>query len=140
MVSYILYVDDDKDDYDIFSEVVHEINPYANVMHLHDSEKIDDILKLNNPEIIFLDFNMPKVNGIECLKRIRAYKEFDKTPVILYSVYFDKIEDAFKNGANYFILKQWSVTNAKDIIKTMLERDWKDENVLKSFDAFLQQG
>jgi CheY-like chemotaxis protein len=139
MLSYILYVDDDKDDYDVFSEVVQEINPSAVIHYLHDSEKIDEVLKITPPEIIFLDFNMPKVNGIECLKKIRAYKELDKIPVILYSVYFDKIEEAFRNGANYFILKQWSVSNAKGIIKTMLERDWKDESVLKSFDAFLQQ-
>ena len=140
MLSYILYVDDDEDDYDVFSEVVQEINPSASIHYLHDSEKIEETLKAIQPEIIFLDFNMPKVNGIECLKRIRTYKKLDKIPVILYSVYFDKIEEAFRNGANYFILKQWSVSNAKAVIKTMLERDWKDENVLKSFDAFLQQG
>ena len=139
MLSLILYVDDDKDDYDVFSEVVQEINPSAVIHYVHDSEKIDEALKAIQPEIIFLDFNMPKVNGIECLKRIRTYKELDKIPVILYSVYFDKIEDAFRNGANYFILKQWSVSNAKGIIKTMLERDWNDEEVLKNFDAFLQE-
>ena len=139
MLSYILYVDDDEDDYEVFSEVVHEINPAAVIEYLHEPENIDIILKTIAPQIIFLDFNMPKVNGIECLKRIRAYKEFDQTPVILYSVYFDKIEDAFKNGANYFVLKQWSLVNAKGIIKIMLERDWKDETVLKSFDVFLQQ-
>ena len=139
MLSYILYVDDDKDDYEVFSEVVREINRLAVVEYLHDPEKIDTVLKTITPEIIFLDFNMPKVNGIECLKRIRTYKEFDKVPVILYSVYFDKIEEAFKNGDNYFVLKQWSISNAKGIIRTMLERDWKDEAVLKSFDVFLQQ-
>jgi CheY-like chemotaxis protein len=139
MLSSILYVDDDEDDYEVFSEIVHEINPSAKVQFLHDSEKIDETLKSILPEIIFLDFNMPKVNGIECLKKIRLYKEFDKVPVILYSVYFDKIEDAFKNGANYFILKQWSVSSAKGIIRTMLERDWRDETVLRNFDVFLQE-
>jgi CheY-like chemotaxis protein len=139
MLSYILYVDDDEDDYEVFSEIVHEINPAAVIKYLHEPENIDTILKTITPQIIFLDFNMPKVNGIECLKRIRTCKEFDKIPVILYSVYFDKIEDAFKNGANYFVLKQWSLANAKGIIKIMLERDWEDETVLKSFDVFLQQ-
>jgi hypothetical protein len=45
MLSYILYVDDDEDDYEVFSEVVHEINPAAVIEYLHEPENIDTILK-----------------------------------------------------------------------------------------------
>jgi len=71
---------------------------------------------------------------LKCLKLIRANEAFDKTPVIMYSVYHDKAEEAFKNGANYFVVKQVSNAKTKKIIQSMLEKDWKDESIFNTFD------
>src|SRR3954462_14983230 len=98
---HILLVDDDEDDYELFSDLSKEINPGIKVTQLQDGSRIEEILNSPPPDIIFLDYNMPKMDGLKCLKLIRANEAFDKTPVIMYSVYHDKAEEAFKNGANY---------------------------------------
>jgi len=85
-VHRILLIDDDKDDYEIFSEIVHEINADSKVLYVQDASDIDNFLIAPLPEIIILDFNMPKLDGMECLKKIRSNKAFDKIPVIIYSV------------------------------------------------------
>jgi CheY-like chemotaxis protein len=132
----ILLVDEDSDDFVLFSEIVKELNPEARITYVQDSCDLEEYLKPPLPEIIFLDFNMPKVDGIECLKRIRGRKELEKIPVIVYSVYYDKVIDAHQNGANYFIVKQLSVSKVKGSIDAMLNRDWNDENTFKSFDVY----
>ncbi len=122
----ILLVDDDRDDYEIFSEIVHEINADTKVLYVQDADDIENFLVQPLPEIIVLDFNMPKLNGMECLKKIRANKAFDKIPVIIYSVFYDKVEEAYKNGANYFIVKQTSIDKMKKDIDKMLNTNWNE--------------
>src|SRR5881398_3761 len=106
MILKILYIDDDTDDHEIFGEAVHEINPDMHVVYAKNGQDIDKHLNTASPDIIFLDYNLPLKNGIECLKQIRSSKEFDHIPIVFYSVYFDKIQEAYENGANYFIVKQ----------------------------------
>ena len=124
----ILLVDDDKDDYEIFSEIVREINADTKVLYLQDSGDMDSFLVPPLPEIILLDFNMPKLDGMEYLKKIRSNKAFDDIPVIIYSVFFDKIEEAYKNGANYFIAKQTSIDKMKKDIDQLLNMNWKNKH------------
>jgi DNA-binding NtrC family response regulator len=134
----ILFVDDDNDDYILFSDIVKELKPDAKVIYVQDSCDIEEFLKPPLPDIIFLDFNMPKIDGMECLKKIRANKAFDKIPVIVYSVYYDRVAEAYKRGANYFIVKQLSINKVKSSVSAMLNRNWQDEETFKSFDVYFR--
>ena len=78
-----LVVDDDMDDTFLFKEVLTEVDPTIQLMIANDGEEA--LMKLRTPErtlpdIIFLDLNMPKMNGIEFLKiikNIELYKDID---------------------------------------------------------------
>ena|SRR5689334_6266774 len=122
----ILLIDDDSDDYEIFSEIVHEINADTKVLYVQDTDDVESFLVDPLPQIIVLDFKMPKLNGMECLKKIRSNKAFDKIPVIIYSVFLDKSDEAYKNGANYFIAKQTSVNKMKNDITKILNTNWNE--------------
>src|SRR3954451_21449235 len=124
MISDVLLIDDDPDDYEIFRDIIREISADITVAYLQDSSNLNDVLSNPPPGIIFLDYNMPKINGIFCLRMIRANKSFSRTPVILYSVYYDQVNTAYKEGANYFIVKQGSTQLTKDILQSMLEKNW----------------
>src|SRR3954468_2631058 len=119
MLLRILYIDDDLDDHEIFGEVLKEINPDAKVTYLLNARNILDHLKPPLPNIIFLDYNLPIINGIECLKQIRSKKEYDDIPIIFYSIYSDKVMHAHENGANSFIVKQVKMDKIKNSILTM---------------------
>jgi DNA-binding NtrC family response regulator len=122
----ILLIDDDSDDYEIFSEIVHELDADTKVLYVQDADDIDNFLVSPLPEIIILDFNMPKLDGMECLKKIRSNKALDKIPVIIYSGFYDKVDEAYKNGANYFIAKQTSIDSMKKDIKKVLTKNWNE--------------
>ena len=84
----IMLIDDDEDDLDIFSQALMKIDPsiqFAGFKNGMDAFKLlnDSATKL--PDLIFLDLNMPCMNGFECLKKIRENKLLNNTPVIIYS-------------------------------------------------------
>jgi CheY-like chemotaxis protein len=84
----ILYVDDDSDDLELFCEAVKEINPTAICLtanHGQEALKIlsSDLFEL--PSFIFLDINMPIMDGISCLQAIRRDTKFDRVKVNMYS-------------------------------------------------------
>lgn len=59
------------------------------------------------PDLIFLDLNMPKKNGLEALKEIREHKLFPPIPIVVLTVSNDRtdIEKSYNFGANAFIPK-----------------------------------
>jgi len=105
----IFLVDDDRDDREIFIEALAEID---NSLHCVTAENGEDaIRKLLSgafiPNIIFLDLNMPRMNGRECLIEIKSIKTLEETPVIIYttsSLQKEK-EELVKLGASKFLTK-----------------------------------
>ena len=69
----IIYVDDDTDDRFLFKEAIRESVSHADVHTLATGTELLQILRSNSqlPTAIFLDVNMPVMNGFECLSRIR---------------------------------------------------------------------
>lgn len=105
----ILLVDDDEDDQDIFREAIAIVKPGCSLIFARDGEQglatLKDLSPL--PDYIFLDVNMPKMDGKEFLKNVKAKTEYQKVPVIIYSTSKHKSEfgEYFKMGATNFITK-----------------------------------
>lgn len=105
----ILLIDDDDDDQDIFKEAASVVVPDVQYLMAKDGEQglaaLDSSLTL--PDYIFLDVNMPKMDGKEFLKRVKAHPLFMKIPVIIYSTSNHKSElgEYFRMGASNFITK-----------------------------------
>jgi CheY-like chemotaxis protein len=130
MIADVLFIDDDPDEYEIFLDSIREISSDITVTYLQDSSDINIVLSKPPPGIIFLDYNMPKMDGIFCLRLIRANEKFSRTPVILYSGFYEQGTTAYEEGANYFVVKQGSPEQTKEIILKMLEKNWESEPTL----------
>ena len=121
----ILLADDDIDDCIFFKAAVDEFPLPTQLTAVHDGEQLMLLLaceKNELPDILFLDLNMPRKNGFECLSEIKFNKKFNKLPVIMYSTSFDQgiVNLLFKNGAQYFIRKPAEFLQFKKIIKQTL--------------------
>jgi len=71
------------------------------------------------PEILFLDLNMPRKNGFECLKEIRSNKKFDEISIAIYSTSAAErdIEATFIAGANVYISKPNDFNELKQVLE-----------------------
>jgi CheY-like chemotaxis protein len=82
-----LLIDDDSDDQEIFLNALTEISSDAFCVAAKGADTAMRILKeaRYSPDYIFLDLNMPQMNGIDFLRTIKKDPEFRSIPVIIYS-------------------------------------------------------
>jgi len=109
-----LLVDDDLDDHEIFSLALQDTHHHVEVVRAYDGVEAINFLKNPDeklPDYIFLDLNMPRMNGAQCLAEIRKYDELKDIPVVIYST-SSEIKDlieAQKLGATAYIVKSSSI-------------------------------
>jgi CheY-like chemotaxis protein len=85
MLSTILLVDDDPDDQFIFNNALKEVDRSISLSIAKDGVYALEKLKVFTPDLIFLDMNMPRMNGVEFLSSIKALSPFNKIPIIVYT-------------------------------------------------------
>jgi len=113
----ILLVEDNPDDVEITLRAFHKVR-LANTVHVvRDGQEALDFLfregdysdraDAPQPDVILLDLNLPKVNGLEVLDKIRASDGLSSLPVIVLTVseQQEDVRESYKLGANTFITK-----------------------------------
>lgn len=120
----ILLADDDKDDRFFFNKALQEIPLSTHLATVEDGERLMKFLKENErelPDVIFLDINMPKKNGIECLAEIKRDKKLDHIPIVMYSTSLQEevANSLYEQGAHYYLQKP-NFTELPDAINKIL--------------------
>ena len=120
----ILLVEDDEDDQDIFREGVKLVKPGCKLLIAQNGEEGLTILQAGNPkpDYIFLDVNMPKMDGRAFLKSVKSDPLYSKIPVVIYSTNNNKSElgEYFKLGASNFVTKPSEFELLVTYLKTIL--------------------
>ncbi|HMJ68859.1 MAG TPA: response regulator [Cyclobacteriaceae bacterium] len=107
----ILLVEDNPDDAGLTIRALKKHNLANNLVHLTDGEEALQFLfaegKNNMPRLILLDLKMPKVDGIEVLKRIKSSEEKRIIPVVILTSSKEErdIVESYKLGVNAYIVK-----------------------------------
>ncbi len=105
----LLLIDDDQDDRQIFREAVAECDPRIAVLFAADGAEALELLEQSVvlPDVIFLDYNMPKMNGIECLKRLKSNSHTRHIPTIMHTTCSDPAQRqrVMSLGADHYMPK-----------------------------------
>jgi len=109
-----LLIDDDLDDQEIFTLALEKVDRgFSSVIAKNGYEGLKYLTNKSNtlPDYIFLDLNMPLMNGKECLIEIKKHSYLKHIPVIIYSTSSlqDDIIQTRKLGAADFITKPSSI-------------------------------
>lgn len=126
----VVLAEDDKDYQEIFNTALDEINIPTKLTIVSDGYELMQILRSPdspNYNIVILDINMPKKNGLECLQEIRKDKSLSNTFSVILTSSQDPIikETAYKAGANLFLTKPINFTEYVETIRTILTSDWR---------------
>ena len=118
---YILLADDDMDDCRFFREALEALPISTSEKVVNDGEELMQLLtntveKL--PQVLFLDLNMPRKSGFQCLTEIKNNTRLEKIPVVIISTSYDPdVADAlYQNGASYYIRKPIGFSQLQDLI------------------------
>ena len=106
----VLLADDDIDDCSFFKEALEKLSIDATLNFVHDGEQLMSYLKEERtalPDVLFLDLNMHRKNGFECLEEIKKSSLLKNLPVIVFSTSFDqeRVDKLYESGAQYFMRK-----------------------------------
>lgn len=119
----VLIVDDDEDDSMLLSELLAEVNPTTRCTFASDGVEALSFLTHSPrlPHFIFLDINMPKMNGKECLRIIKRHDHLKHIPVIIHSTtrYILDIEETRALGASFFMTKSISTNQTRLALETI---------------------
>lgn len=107
---HILLADDDRDDRYFFAKALEAIKIGTELQTVENGELLMKYLNdasTSLPDVLFLDLNMPRKNGADCLREIRASEVLKTLPVVIYStsVHPDVADVLYKRGAQYYVRK-----------------------------------
>lgn len=139
---HVLLADDDEDDRLFFKDAFEELKIQTKVKFVHDGMQLMDYLlhpETILPNILFLDLNMPKMSGHECLSEIKKNDNLKDLIVAIYSTSSSEedIEDTFVKGANIYIKKPNDFNSLKKIISEVITLNWQYHTSGLNRDNFL---
>lgn len=139
---HITLADDDEDDRLFFTDAFNEIKINTRVNTFNDGVELMDYLNNDDailPNVLFLDLNMPRKNGIECLLEIKKNDKFKDIAIAIYSTSSseDHIEETFVNGANIYIKKPNDFATLKKVLSEVVTLNWQYHTSGLNKDNFL---
>lgn len=133
----ILLVDDDEDDQFFFKEALKKLDHSGAFYVAGDGIKALHLLRNGtHPDIVFLDLNMPQMNGFDFLTTIRGDEKYKKLPVVIYTTSRHKqdIDRAEELSAIGFLTKPSNLNNLSLSLEKALQLYFSDNNRLKIID------
>jgi CheY-like chemotaxis protein len=128
----ILLAEDDIDDQQFFSKYVSGRQDVIFLPIAENGEDVISYLKHNEhalPDVIVLDQNMPKLNGMQTLQYLKSTPAFSRIPVVLYSSFADDNlkQQGAKSGAALVYAKPMSMADYEQFIDLLIRLEYTAE-------------
>lgn len=125
----ILLIEDDQDDIELMEEALASNGVNFRLHSIRDGSEVAGWLEgcPALPDVILMDFNLPKVHGRDILKTIRSAPGFNKVPVIVLTT-SSSPEDrdySYQQGANRYLTKPVTTEGFKEIVGIIKEESKK---------------
>jgi CheY-like chemotaxis protein len=138
----ILLADDDEDDCLFFRDALDELLINSTLSIVNNGADLMAFLEKNIsnlPHILFVDLNMPRKTGFDCLTEIRKHEKWSNLSIIMYSTAYnlEDIEILYAKGANYFIRKPNGFSNLKSVVQKALTMCKINNNLQPSKEKFV---
>ena len=132
----LLIIDDDPDDAGLLCAAVYKVNKEYHCTIASNGNEALQLLKdaIVTPDLIFMDLNLPFINGKECLTLIKKNRELAHIPVIIYSTskLQTDIDEVYKLGAAYFLTKPTSFRDIIKMVSNILTKEKEKKSTDKS--------
>ena len=123
LTQHILMADDDADDRFLVQAAFEDNKIDQKLLFFEDGEQLLDHLQDESisgiTRFILLDLNMPKRDGRDVLRTLKADKQLSTIPIIVFSTSKapDDINSSYKLGANSYVVKPSSYEHLKEVIQ-----------------------
>ena len=138
----LLLADDDSDDCLFFEEAFTELAPGSTILVKKDGEEVLNYLfhpQSILPDIIFLDLNIPFIDGVKCLEEIRKNNKLANIFIVMNTTTAShkEIDLSYDKGANLFLIKPNSFLELKKSIEAIINLDFQEMILNRRRDQFV---
>jgi CheY-like chemotaxis protein len=126
-------IDDDADDQEIFGLALRAVD--SRVQFVTADDGIDALEKLNDdpvftPDFIFLDLNMPRMGGKECLRELKKIPRLDGVKIVVYTTSIEERDkkEMMAAGASYFLTKPADIGHLKEALASIIGSTAKSQS------------
>jgi CheY-like chemotaxis protein len=137
----ILLADDDENDRMLFQDALNEVKINNILETVNDGQELMNYIAEHEPilpHLLFLDLNMPRKNGLECLVELRKMYSREITIAIFSTSSNDKdIEETFLHGANIYMTKPNSFNELKEALNRVVTAAFTYQNTFFNRANFL---
>ena len=125
-----------------FEKALREISITTQLTSVSDGERLMDHLSKNLgklPDVLFLDLNMPRKSGFECLSEIKLIDKLKDLPVIIFStsLNMEVVDLLYQKGAHYYIRKPGEYDKLKKVILEAITLTSKNKLTQPTRDKFI---
>ena len=115
----ILIVEDEQELNEAYQLILKQAG--YDVLTSFDGQEALDKVQQKEPALILLDLRMPRMDGIEFLRKAELQEKHPKTRVVVFSNYDmqKEIDEAYQLGAERYILKAWA--SPKELLQVVDE-------------------
>jgi CheY-like chemotaxis protein len=130
----IVLAEDDIDDQNIFQIALEEIDSAIRTQFVSNGKELLTLLQTAQPDLLFLDLDMPYKNGLECLVEMKNDLQLEKIPVVVFSSTTkpSNIQTAYEMGAHLFFIKPPIYSDYLSSIKAIFKLDWSDPDAVRN--------
>ena len=125
MAKTVILIDDDPDDLEIMTAAINAIDPTLMCSVYVQAEEALRLLShglQSLPNYIFIDINMPRKTGAQCLEHLRKVKELNDVPIIIYSTSLPErtSKTLLEAGANFTFQKPCTINDYVNVLRRIL--------------------
>jgi len=124
----LLYVEDNEDYVNFVGRAVKKIDENIAYKYVTDGKDAFEYFQNNGngnslAKVILLDINLPGMNGIDLLKKIRSFPHLKHLPVIIFSTSEnpEDIKNSYESGANAYIVKPSGISSLHDALRKICD-------------------
>jgi CheY-like chemotaxis protein len=120
----MLLIEDDLDDIELLQDVLSAQGVVCEMEIANDGSAAVDYIKncRDLPDIIILDFNLPKIHGKEVMLEIKSDPSFKNIPLVILTTSSarEDMDYSYKNGANKYLVKPNTLAGLHEIVKEIV--------------------
>lgn len=135
------FVDDDLEDQFFFEEAISKLGISYSLKLFNDCQSLLEYIQQKNQclDVIFLDINLPVMDGKECLRALKNDDTCKHIPVLIFSTseYERDIDDVYSLGAHRHVVKPYASINFNTTLKIIFDINWKNQQPVPPREQFV---
>ena len=118
----ILLIDDDEDDCLFLSNALAAVSDRLSLSCTQSTDQLLETINRNQPALIFIDYYLPKKNGLDCLRQIKNHPDYKDIPVVMWSTSSmnKDVVAAQREGAQSYVQKPTYYKELVNEVKAIL--------------------